>query len=97
NANDGTCEGIAYGDIPAFSVQFHPEACGGPHDTNFLFDDFMRMIDRVRRGAAGNGPAQPSTAQAGADGPGAGRPDVGRHGAGRPQESYGEKGAAGCR
>lgn len=51
NANDGTCEGIEYGDIPAFSVQFHPEACAGPHDSNFLFDRFIRMIDS----AAGTG------------------------------------------
>ena len=44
NTNDGTCEGIEYTDIPAFSVQFHPEACGGPHDTNYLFDLFTRMM-----------------------------------------------------
>ena len=44
NVNDGTVEGITYTDIPAFSVQFHPEACGGPHDTNFLFDKFLEMI-----------------------------------------------------
>ena len=44
NVNDNTCEGITYTDIPAFSVQFHPEACGGPHDTNFLFDRFMKSI-----------------------------------------------------
>ncbi len=44
NANDNTCEGISYTDIPAFSVQFHPEACGGPHDTNFLFDKFVAMM-----------------------------------------------------
>ena len=44
NANDGTCEGVTYTDIPAFSVQFHPEACGGPHDTNFLFDKFIEMM-----------------------------------------------------
>ena len=44
NVNDGTVEGITYTDIPAFSVQFHPEACGGPHDTNFLFDKFLKMI-----------------------------------------------------
>ncbi|MBQ0052623.1 MAG: carbamoyl phosphate synthase small subunit [Treponema sp.] len=44
NTNDGTCEGVNYTNIPAFSVQFHPEACGGPHDTNFLFDKFVRMI-----------------------------------------------------
>ncbi|WP_407425529.1 carbamoyl phosphate synthase small subunit, partial [Treponema sp.] len=46
NSNDGTCEGIKYTDIPAFSVQFHPEACGGPHDTNFLFDDFVKMMEK---------------------------------------------------
>ena len=45
NSNDGTCEGVTYTDIPAFSVQFHPEACGGPHDTNYLFDKFIKMID----------------------------------------------------
>lgn len=44
NSNDKTCEGITYIDIPAFSVQFHPEACGGPHDTNFLFDKFIQNI-----------------------------------------------------
>jgi len=44
NLNDGTCEGVEYTDIPAFSVQFHPEACGGPHDTNFLFDRFLEMV-----------------------------------------------------
>ncbi len=44
NVNDGTVEGISYTDIPAFSVQFHPEACGGPHDTNFLFDEFISKL-----------------------------------------------------
>lgn len=44
NSNDKTCEGLTYTDIPAFSVQFHPEACGGPHDTNFLFDKFISNI-----------------------------------------------------
>ena len=48
NVNDGTVEGITYTDIPAFSVQFHPEACGGPHDTNFLFDNFMAKIKEVK-------------------------------------------------
>ena len=45
NVNDNTCEGITYTDIPAFSVQFHPEACGGPHDTNFLFDRFVSFFN----------------------------------------------------
>ncbi len=44
NVNDGTCEGIDYADKSAFSVQFHPEACGGPHDTEFLFDRFIELI-----------------------------------------------------
>ena len=46
NVNDGTVEGIKYTDIPAFSVQFHPEACGGPHDTNFLFDAFLDEVKK---------------------------------------------------
>lgn len=45
NTNDGTCEGITYTNIPAFSVQFHPEACSGPLDTSFLFDDFVHLIN----------------------------------------------------
>lgn len=44
NTNDGTNEGLVYTKIPAFSVQFHPEACSGPLDTSFLFDDFVRLI-----------------------------------------------------
>lgn len=44
NVNDNTCEGLEYKDIRAFSVQFHPEACGGPHDTSFLFDRFLEMM-----------------------------------------------------
>jgi carbamoyl-phosphate synthase small subunit len=41
NVNDGTCEGIAYKKEHIFSVQFHPEACGGPQDTGFLFEKFI--------------------------------------------------------
>jgi len=48
NTNDGTCEGITYTDIPAFSVQYHPEASGGPLDTNFLFDDFVALINNPK-------------------------------------------------
>ena len=44
NANDGTCEGIDYPELKAFTVQFHPEACGGPRDTEYLFDDFVAMM-----------------------------------------------------
>ncbi len=42
--NDGTCEGIDYPDLRAFTVQFHPEACTGPKDTSFLFDRFVAMM-----------------------------------------------------
>lgn len=44
NANDGTNEGIEYSYMPAFSVQFHPEAAAGPLDTSFLFDKFIQMM-----------------------------------------------------
>lgn len=46
NANDGTCEGIEYPQANAFTVQFHPEACSGPHDTSFLFDRFCSNMER---------------------------------------------------
>ncbi len=45
NANDGTVEGIEYAEDKAFSVQFHPEANSGPHDTEFLFDKFCKMME----------------------------------------------------
>ena len=44
NANDGSCEGLDYPGKRCFTVQFHPEACAGPHDTEFLFDRFLRMM-----------------------------------------------------
>ena len=50
NANDKTCEGIAYLQAPVFTVQFHPEACAGPADTAYLFDDFIAMIDKSKEG-----------------------------------------------
>lgn len=49
NANDGTVEGIDYPDKKAFSVQFHPEACSGPKDTEFLFDRFIKMIEDTKK------------------------------------------------
>ncbi|MCM1486919.1 MAG: carbamoyl phosphate synthase small subunit [Firmicutes bacterium] len=45
NANDGTCEGVRYINAPAFTVQFHPEACGGPQDTAYLFDEFIELME----------------------------------------------------
>ena len=44
NANDGTCEGFDYPELNAYTVQFHPEACGGPQDCSFLFDKFINNI-----------------------------------------------------
>lgn len=49
NGNDGTCEGVEYLDMPAFSVQFHPEACGGPLDTAFLFDQFIGLMEQNKK------------------------------------------------
>jgi len=48
NINDGTIEGIRYKDVPAFTVQFHPEASPGPQDTAYLFDEFMDMMKKYR-------------------------------------------------
>lgn len=45
NVNDRTNEGLWYKNVPAFSVQFHPEACGGPRDTAFLFDRFVERME----------------------------------------------------
>ena len=45
NLNDNTCEGLRYRSFPAISVQFHPEACAGPQDTAFIFDELMQMME----------------------------------------------------
>jgi carbamoyl-phosphate synthase small subunit len=42
--NDGVVEGLECLDIPAFSVQYHPEAAAGPHDSHYLFDKFIALI-----------------------------------------------------
>jgi carbamoyl-phosphate synthase small subunit len=49
NVNDGTCEGIRHKNKPFFSTQFHPEASGGPTDTEFLFDDFIDLIKKQKK------------------------------------------------
>ncbi|MEO9887542.1 MAG: glutamine-hydrolyzing carbamoyl-phosphate synthase small subunit [Balneola sp.] len=44
NLNDGTVEGLKFKNFPGFSVQYHPEASPGPHDSAYLFDDFIDMM-----------------------------------------------------
>ncbi len=48
--NDGVVEGLRAHDVPAFSVQYHPEAAAGPHDAGYLFDRFVDLLDRQRAG-----------------------------------------------
>ncbi|XP_076858406.1 carbamoyl-phosphate synthase [ammonia], mitochondrial [Brachyhypopomus gauderio] len=50
NANDNTNEGIMHNTKPIFTAQFHPEARGGPTDTEFLFDAFMSLIKKGKEG-----------------------------------------------
>jgi carbamoyl-phosphate synthase small subunit len=45
NLNDGTLEGVRCLDVPAFSVQYHPEAAPGPHDAGYLFTAFRRLME----------------------------------------------------
>ncbi len=44
NANDNTLEGLRCKKFPAFSVQYHPEASPGPHDSAYLFDSFITLM-----------------------------------------------------
>jgi carbamoyl-phosphate synthase small subunit len=46
NLNDETLEGFRHRNHPLFCVQYHPEAAPGPHDSRYLFDDFVRLMER---------------------------------------------------
>ncbi len=48
NVNDKSCEGVRYTFAPIVTVQFHPEACGGPKDTAYLFEEFVEMIKKYK-------------------------------------------------
>ena len=54
NLNDDSIEGIRLKDRPAFSVQYHPEATPGPHDSRYLFDDFFALIKQNTKSAVIN-------------------------------------------
>ena len=43
--NDDVVEGLTALDVPAFSVQYHPEAAAGPHDSTYLFDRFRELVE----------------------------------------------------
>jgi carbamoyl-phosphate synthase small subunit len=45
NLNDGTLEGLRCLDVPAMSVQYHPEAAPGPHDSRYLFEEFRALME----------------------------------------------------
>lgn len=47
--NDNTIAGVRHREIPAFSVQFHPEASAGPHDSHYLFDEFLELMRKGRQ------------------------------------------------
>jgi carbamoyl-phosphate synthase small subunit len=49
NLNDNTCEGFHHKTLPAFSVQYHPEASPGPHDSRYLFQRFIDMMEKERK------------------------------------------------
>jgi carbamoyl-phosphate synthase small subunit len=50
NLNDNTLEGFRHRSHPVFCVQYHPEAAPGPHDSHYLFDDFLKLMEDFRGG-----------------------------------------------
>jgi len=48
NLNDQTLEGISHKKLSAFSVQYHPEAVAGPHDSNYLFNEFIERLKNAK-------------------------------------------------
>ena len=51
NLNDRSVEGLEHKELPIFSVQYHPEASPGPHDSRYLFDQFTRLMDQHKMSA----------------------------------------------
>lgn len=58
NLNDQTLEGIRHRAVPAFSVQYHPEASPGPHDSHYLFEEFRRLMLEFRKAPC---PSEPTS------------------------------------
>ena len=48
NLNDGSVEGMEHKELPIFSVQYHPESSPGPHDSRYLFERFVKMMDEAK-------------------------------------------------
>ncbi len=49
NLNDQTLEGFRHRSEPVFCVQYHPESSPGPHDSHYLFDDFMNLMKEFKK------------------------------------------------
>lgn len=50
NTNDNTIEGLKHKQYPAYSIQYHPEAAPGPYDSGYLFDEFIDIMNRIKKG-----------------------------------------------